>query len=129
MSTREKKILVVEDDRSLAMAIRAKLEHRGFAVLSASSVPEALSHLARHGRVDAIWLDHYFKGEKSGLDLVTTLKSDSAEWKNIPVFVVSNTASADTVKSYKRLGIEDFFIKAETRLEHIVSKIQRAMKT
>ena len=122
-----KSILVVEDEPALQKAIQKKLKLSGFNVLCANSVKEALGHLAEHTRVDAIWLDHYLLGEKNGLDLVHELKRDGSAWKDIPIFVVSNTASNDKIRSYKLLGITQYYTKSDIALSDILREIKQAL--
>jgi uncharacterized pyridoxal phosphate-containing UPF0001 family protein len=57
------------------------------------------------------------------------LKDNDSEWHSVPVFVVSNTAGAETVQSYLRLGVEKYFTKAENRLDDIVGDIQDFLET
>ena len=119
-----KKILIVEDERALASAVQEKMKSAGFEVETASSSARAVEVL-EGGSVDAIWLDHYLLGEETGLDFVATLK-EKEEWKEIPVFVVSNTATADKVKTYMQLGVEKYYVKSDTRLEDVIKDIQQA---
>ncbi|MAZ40505.1 hypothetical protein CL654_00080 [bacterium] len=118
----KKTILVVEDERPLLEAIHSKLTKSGFEVVTARTVEEALDGLKK-GDVQAIWLDHYLMGKETGLDFLSEIKTDGSPLKNIPVFVVSNTASEDKVRSYLHLGIEKYFVKAEKRLDEIISEI------
>ena len=55
---------------------------------------------------------------------MTKIKSQDGKWKKIPIFVVSNTASPAKVQSYILLGISKYYIKAEHRLDEIVSGIK-----
>lgn len=119
----QKNILVVEDERPLSEAIKIKLEKSGFAVLTARSVAQALSYLEDKIHVDAIWLDHYLLGEGNGLDLVARMKAEGSHWRQIPIFVVSNTASPDKVNSYIRLGVNQYYTKADYRLDRIIGDI------
>ena len=68
-------------------------------------------------------LDHYLPGEKTGLDFVAKLKAPKSKWKNIPIFIVSNTASSNNVRSYLRLGVSKYCVKSDNRLDKIVSDI------
>lgn len=122
--TNEKTILVIEDERPLIEAIKKKLENNGFAVTTARTVEQALNYLEDLERVDAIWLDHYLLGKEDGLDFVTKIKSHDGQWKTIPIFVVSNTASPDKVQSYIRLGISKYYVKADHRLDGIINEIK-----
>tara|TARA_B100000745_G_C20004936_1_gene341220 strand:- start:264 stop:647 length:384 start_codon:yes stop_codon:yes gene_type:complete len=118
-----KTILVVEDERPLVEAIRTKLEKSGFQVDTAGTVDDALEGLKK-GDIHAIWLDHYLMGKGTGLDFLSEVKKDGSALKNVPVFVVSNTASEDKVQSYLHLGIEKYFVKAEKRLDEIIDEIK-----
>jgi CheY-like chemotaxis protein len=123
-----KKVLVVEDERPLQEAIQAKLEASGFFVATARSVEQALQYLKDHKTVDVVWLDHYLLGKENGLDFVGMLKNSDGPWKLIPIFVVSNTATADKVQSYMRLGITQYYVKAEHRLDGIISEIEKYLE-
>jgi len=125
----DKNILVVEDERPLSEAIRIKLEKTGFSVVTARSVDQALGHLQDGIIIHAIWLDHYLLGQGNGLDLVINLKGDNSPWKNIPIFVVSNTASPDKVCSYLHFGVNKYYTKADYRLDKIIGDIKSFLET
>ncbi len=116
--------MVIEDERPLVEAIKTKLENNGFAVVTVRTAEQALNYLEDLKQVDAIWLDHYLLGKEDGLDFVSKIKQDGAKWKNIPIFVISNTASAENVHSYIRFGVKKYFVKAEHRLDEIISEIK-----
>lgn len=119
-------VLVVEDELPLQNAIKIKLEKNGFQVLTARSVEQAMNHVLDVEKIDVIWLDHYLLGEKTGLDFVITLKSDK-KFVKIPIFVVSNTASSDKVKSYISLGATKYYTKANYRLEQIIEDMRKVI--
>lgn len=121
---KNKVILVVEDEIPLQNAIRKKLELSGFDVVTARKTLQAENLLKDLEKIDVIWLDHYLLGQEDGLDLVAKLKNDD-KWKKIPIFVVSNTASADKVKTYIRLGVSKYFTKADHRLDDIIADIKK----
>ena len=118
------RILVVEDERPLQEAIRMKLEKNGFDVVTARSIDQARSYLEDVPRIDAVWLDHYLLGKESGLDFVTSCKADGSKFANLPIFLVSNTASADKVQMYMKLGVNKYYVKAERRLDDIINDIR-----
>src|ERR1035437_3853871 len=123
-STKEKTILVVEDERPLVAAIQTKLEKNGFVAVTVRTGEQAFNYLEDLEQIDAIWLDHYLLGKEDGLDFVVKIKSDDSKWKKIPIFVVSNTASSSNVQSYIRLGVSKYYVKAEHRLDEIISEIK-----
>lgn len=120
-------VLIVEDESTLSRVIASKLQKGGFATLTARSVKQAECYLDDGVKVDAIWLDHYLVGVESGLDLVVKLKAPGSSWKKILIFVVTNTASSDKVKSYLALGINKYYIKAENRLDDIIAAIRKTL--
>ncbi len=124
MSESSKTILVVEDEIPLLDAVKKKLENNGLNVVTARSVPQALSYLTDLGQIDGIWLDHYLLGKEDGIDLVTQLKGEDSVWKQIPIFVVSNTASEDKVRMYMQLGVDKYFVKSDYRLDQIIEALK-----
>lgn len=124
----KKTILVVEDEIPLLEAIKKKLEKNGFSVVGARSVEQAKNHILDIDKIDAIWLDHYLLGKENGLDFVHWCKEGKTECKKTPIFVVSNTASADKVRKYMMLGVAKYYIKAEKKLEDIIGEIKKQLK-
>ena len=120
----KKTILVVEDERPLVQAIQTKLEKSGFIVITARTVNQAIDYLENIKKIDAIWLDHYLPGERTGLDFVAYLKSAKSKWSNLPIFIVSNTASSSNVRSYIKLGVSKYCVKADHRLDQIVDDVK-----
>ena len=120
-------ILVVEDERPLLDAIKVKLENSGIEAVTARSVSQAMTYLEDLKSVDAIWLDHYLLGEESGLELVAKIKAADSQWNQIPIFVVSNTASNDKVSAYMHFGVEKYFVKSNYRLDMIIDEIKTVL--
>lgn len=121
-----KSILIVEDEKALQNAISKKLELSGFQVHACRTVNDALDALNSNASIHAIWLDHYLLGESTGLDFVAKVKSDD-QFKKIPIFVVSNTASPEKVRSYIRFGISKYYTKADHRLDEIIEDLKKAL--
>ena len=126
MVSSQKTILVLEDELSLNRAISKKLELSGYSVISAGSVEEGLK-LIENNKIDAAWVDHYLRGHKSGVDFVMKLK-EKDETRNLPEFIVSNTASDEKVRSYIRLVINKYFVKANHSLNEIIGDINGTLK-
>lgn len=122
-----KTALVLEDEIPLQNAIKLKLSKNGFDVVTARNVEQALNHLNDIAQVDIIWVDHYLLGGETGLDFVVELKNNK-KWKDIPILVVSNTASDDKIKSYLALGVEKYYAKSEFRLDTIIAEINSIIK-
>lgn len=127
MNQKNPAVLVVEDEKPLQEAIKIKLEISGFDVVTARSVEQALNFMKDIEKIDIIWLDHYLLGKENGLDFVVKIKNHK-EWKEIPIFIVSNTASQEKVNSYMSLGIEKYYVKANYRLDDIIKDIKKTLK-
>src|ERR1051325_2332310 len=110
-------VLVVEDERPLMEAIELKLRQNGFEVVTADTVKKGLEEMAKN-KVDFVWLDHYLLGQENGFDFITDMKKNKA-WKDIPVFVVSNTGDLDKSHSYLALGANKYYVKAEHKLDEV----------
>lgn len=116
-------VMVVEDEILLLQAICKKLEHSGLEVISCGSGAQALDYLENLGELpDAIWLDFYLK-DTNGLDLLQRIKQEPA-WAQIPVVVVSNSASPDKVHTMLALGAKRYILKAEHRLDEIIKIVR-----
>ena len=126
MEEKKINILVVEDELPLLEAIRTKLSHSGFEVVTARTAEQAYGYL-EDVNVSVVWLDHYLLGKESGLDIVSFIKNND-KYKKLPIFVVSNTASSDKVQSYINFGINKYYIKANYRLDKIIDDIKSYLK-
>ncbi|OGD85666.1 hypothetical protein A2164_03055 [Candidatus Curtissbacteria bacterium RBG_13_35_7] len=115
--------MVVEDEILLLEAIARKLKLSNANVISCSSGKQALDYLdSLDHKPDAIWLDYYL-GDINGIDFMQQLRKNK-DWANIPVVVVSNSASPEKVDKMQKLGVKKYIIKAEHRLDELVSDIK-----
>lgn len=120
-------VLVVEDEIPLQKAIRVKLEKNNFSVVTARTVKHAFAQLESEEKIDLIWLDHYLLGKDNGLDFLIQVK-DGVRFKDIPVFVVSNTATPEKLSSYIKFGAEKYYTKSDYKLGQIIGDIIEALK-
>lgn len=118
------KILVVEDEKPLAEAIKKKLEVSGFEVVAVKTANQAIEYLENERDVNAAWLDHYLLGQESGIDVLVHMKRPGSPHKDVPVYVVSNTATPDKVEKYLALGADKYYVKSDTRLDEIINDIK-----
>ncbi|HET8670360.1 MAG TPA: response regulator [Candidatus Saccharimonadales bacterium] len=127
MSKENPTIMVVEDEALLLQAITKKLKLSGLDVVSCASGQQAIDYLNNLDELpDAVWLDYYLK-DMNGLAFMQKLK-DNPVWTNIPVLVVSNSASPDKVNNMLGLGAKKYILKAEYRLDEIVAMIREFIK-
>ena len=127
MSKGNPTIMVIEDETLLLEAITKKLKISNISVLSCSSGVQAIDYLKEIPKLpDAIWLDYYLK-DTNGLAFMQIIKENS-KWANIPVVVVSNSASPEKVNNILALGAKRYILKAEHRLDEIIEIILKFVK-
>lgn len=115
-------VMVVEDEEMLLRAIERKLEKSGKKVIGCVSAEEALDFLQKGPTLpDIIWLDYYLK-DMNGLEFMSRLK-ENPDWADLPVVVVSNSASVEKVSKMQALGVRKYLLKAESKLEDLVGLV------
>ena len=120
MSKQNPTIMVVEDETLLLQAITKKLKLSGLDVISCASGQQAVDYLESLDELpDAVWLDYYLK-DMNGLAFMQSLKGNP-KWTDIPVVVVSNSASPEKVHNMLALGAKKYILKAEYRLDEIIN--------
>jgi len=124
-----KTILVIEDERALQEVVKAKLTKEGFGVVTARSAEQAIEYLREDIPISAVWLDHYLLGKDDGLTIVSLMKEENSSLKQVPIFVVSNTASPEKVQSYIRFGVSKYYTKSNYRLDEIISDMRTYLDT
>ena len=107
MST--KTILIADDSASMRAMLVAIVETIGdFQIVEASSGFEALRLLPRD-RVDLILTDINMP-DINGLELISYLRAN-ANYKSIPVFIISTEGSAKDIKKGRQLGADEYLVK------------------
>lgn len=121
-ATQQTSIMVVEDDSLLLQAIQKKLGLSGFMVYGFQNGAKALDFLkAASPPPDVIWLDYYLP-DTNGMEILDILRKNNT-WKKIPVLIVSNSASDEKVRTLTAMGAKKYILKAQHRLEDIISEI------
>jgi len=115
-------ILVVEDEALLLLAIVKKLRVSGVEPVSAESGRQAIDCLKTLPKLpDGIWLDYYLK-DMDGLEFMEELKKNPV-WANIPVMVVTNSASSEKAHRMLTLGAKGYMVKSDYKLEKVVEEM------
>jgi two-component system phosphate regulon response regulator PhoB/two-component system alkaline phosphatase synthesis response regulator PhoP len=115
------KVLVVEDDRFLISAYRAKLSKSGFEVQLAGDGVEALAAL-KSFIPDVILLDLVMPRMDGFATLEAIKKQETL--KNIPIIVTSNLGQKEDIDKAMQLGATDFMIKSDFSMEELIARIQ-----
>lgn len=122
MSTQDKKILIVEDEKPMVLALELKLKNAGFKTKTASNGAEALDILAKE-KFDVVLLDLVLP-EKDGFAVLSEMRGRG---DGTPVIVLSNLGQKEDVERAKELGADDYFVKAETPITEIIGHIKNVL--
>ena len=121
MSENAKILLIAEDEPSLMLLLHDRLCQDGFEILKAANGEEALdSALKNHP--DMILLD-LLMPVMDGISMLKKLREDA--WgKNVRVMVLTNLEEDEKLQEAKELGVVDYLIKANWKIEEVVQKIK-----
>ncbi len=117
------KILIVEDEESLAFVLKEKLDKSGFETKVAKDGETALT-LAHTYKPELVLLDLVLP-KKDGFSVLRELKADP-ELGVVPVIVLSNLGEDENIKKAFALGAKDYFVKSQHPINEIVEKIETA---
>lgn len=115
------RILLVEDDKFLSLALGDKLTREGFTVVKAANGEEALAKV-RLERPDLILLD-LIMPQKTGFEVLADIKLEPST-RDIPVIVLSNLGQEVDIKKAKDLGASDYLVKSDVEMRTVVEKIK-----
>lgn len=121
----EVRVLLVEDDPSVAQMYKLKLELDGYRVDVAPDGEVALE-MARRTTPDIVFLDIRLPG-LDGLGVLQALRSDPAT-EPLPVVILSNFNERELVEHGAKLGALDHLIKSQTTPARLVGGIEGWLK-
>ena len=107
MNTKQKLIMVVDDESEIRNIIKEILAEEGYKTLTAASAEEAKRLLDEH-RPDLVFLDIWMP-DQDGIELLKEWSSDQT--KNFPVIMISGHATIETAIEATKLGATDFIEK------------------
>jgi|SRR3989304_7583544 len=117
-----KTILVIEDEAPLQDAIKLKLEKEGgFRYLTATTGEAALAILNKE-RPDLIWLDLLMPG-MGGFTFLEKLRQNPS-LANLPVIIVSVSASPEKIRRAFELNVVDYLVKSQYKLDDIIKRVK-----
>lgn len=125
MENKQKKILVVDDEKALRGALSDKFKRAGFFVLEARNGEEGLE-VAMREHPDLILLD-VMMPVMSGMAMFKQLRED--EWgKSARVIMLTNLNDAEYVAEAMKQGSYDYFIKSDWKIEDLVAKVREKLE-
>ena len=116
------KILIAEDDQFLTKIYRMTLEQEGFEVTLAKDGVQAMEFVKKDK--PAVILLDIIMPKKDGFEVLKELK-ESAEFKDIPVLVLSNLGQESDIAKARKAGAVDYVIKGNVEVEDVIKKIKK----
>lgn len=115
-----KQILIVEDEPSILEPLVSKFKQKGYVVQSAKNGQEGLA-MARQLHPDLILLDLVMP-VMDGITMLKQLRAES-EGKQVQVMVLSNVNDVSKASETAGLGITDYIVKSDWKLNDIVARV------
>ncbi|MFA6105227.1 MAG: response regulator [Patescibacteria group bacterium] len=120
----KKKLLIVEDERTLLKVLKERFSKEGYEVSTAGDGAVALE-MALTDHPDLILLDIVMP-IMDGMTVLKKLRGN--EWgKDVPVVLLTNLNIADKVADALDRGVYDYLVKSDWSLEDIVTKVNERL--
>lgn len=119
--THPKKILLVEDDDSLANVYLARLEVEGFQVKRVPNGEDALA-VAVEFKPDLVLLD-VMMPKVSGFDVLDILRN-TPETANLKVVMLTALSQDNDKSRADQLGADDYLVKSQVVIADVVERIK-----
>lgn len=116
-----KKILLVEDDDSLATVYVTRLEAEGFAIRRVANGEDALA-VAKEYHPQLVLLD-VMMPKVSGFDVLDILRN-TPETANVKVIMLTALGQDSDIDRAKQLGVDDYLVKSQVVIADVVDRIR-----
>ena len=124
MEGAKKKILLVEDDETLAAVYQQRLELEGFEVAHAKDGEGALDMAVKFAP-DLILLD-VMMPKLNGFDVLDILRNTPAT-RNVRIIMLTALSQPKDAERAKELGADDFLVKSQVVIGDVVARIKHQL--
>ncbi len=118
---RKHKILLVEDDESLASVYTERFEAEGFDVKHVANGEEALTK-AIEFKPDLILLD-VMMPKISGFDVLDILRN-TPETANVRIIMLTALSQEKDKERAKEMGVDDYLVKSQVVIADVVERVR-----
>jgi len=119
----KKKILIVEDETPLLMAIKSKLELEGYEVIYAEEGDEGLRKIKEEGP-DLVLLDIILP-KMDGFQILEHLNEEKI---TVPIIIISNSGQPVEIDRAIKLGVRDYLVKADFTPSDVLEKVKKVLE-
>lgn len=120
-----KTVLIIDDEESLVNVLSKKFADEGITAYTAYNGRQGLD-VALEKHPDLILLD-IMMPEMDGFDVMKNLQQDV--WgKDVPIILLTNSSSIDTVAKAVSTGMSEFLVKTDIRLDDVVNKVKERFR-
>jgi DNA-binding response OmpR family regulator len=116
-----KRILLVEDDDSLANVYSTRLQAEGFDIRRVADGEEALAS-ARTYKPDLVILD-VMMPKVSGFDVLDILRN-TPETANLKVIMLTALSQESDRERAKQLGADDYLVKSQVVISDVIERVR-----
>lgn len=92
MQTNKKKILIVEDQKIIAIDLKKALIKSGYSIVGMCDNADEAVNTARENKPDLILMDIILKGDKNGIETAEIIKKE----QDIPIIYLTALTDIDT---------------------------------
>jgi DNA-binding response OmpR family regulator len=115
-------LLLIEDEPSVMMFIRAALEKNGYSCKTANSAVEGIEVL-RGGSFIGVISDMRMPGGASGADVHAWLMANRPELKDKILFITGDVVNDETLKALNDTGVP--YIEKPFRMQELMAVVEK----
>lgn len=117
-----KRVLIVEDDESLAELYAIELSNHGFEIETAVDGQDGLDQILTK-KFDLVVVDLMLP-KIDGLTIVESIRR-SPKTKTLPIVMLSNLSEGSTVEQALKAGANGYLVKAQNSPSSIATEVQK----
>ncbi len=127
MNTKDKKILIVEDEEMLSEMYAERFGYEGFETIMANDGEEGLKK-ALGEKPDLIILDILLP-KKEGVDVLKDIRESGGWGRGVPIIMLTNLDCNDYVlDAIEKYSPSYYFIKSNIELKEVVEKVYELLE-
>ena len=121
MEENKKKILLVEDDTTLAQVYRSRLELEGFETKEVNNGEDALSAIQEF-KPDLVLLDAMMP-KISGFDVLDIIRNTPAT-ANTRVIMLTALSQPKDKERAENLGVDEYLVKSQVVIGDVIARVR-----